>query len=95
MRTVGGRGNALKFLKKFADFLEEYNGVLTGGSPEGRIKALVVNEEENPVVREFYQKIKTAFDPDGLFSPGVKLESDVKKFVKHLRVEPLAGITEE
>ena len=95
MRTIGGRGNALKFLKKFTDFLESYDGILTGGSPEGRIKALVVNEEENPTVHEFYKKIRTAFDPDGIFSPGVKLDSDVKKFVKHLRTESLEGITEE
>ena len=94
LSTVTGRGNALKFLKKFADFLEDYSGVLTGGSPEGRIKALVVNSEEDPKVREFYLKIKAAFDPEGIFNPGVKLESDVKKFVKHLRTEVLTGATD-
>ena len=95
MSTITGRQNALKFLKRFADFLKEYDGVLTGGSPEGRIKALVVNQEEEPTVHEFYQKVKETFDPDGIFSPGVKLESDVKKFVRHLRTEVLEGITED
>lgn len=95
MSTITGRGNTLKFLKKFAEFLEQYDGILTGGSPEGRIKALVVNDEEEPVIHEFYQKIRTAFDPEGIFSPGVKLQSDVKKFVKHLRTEPLEGITDK
>ncbi|MBQ7041055.1 FAD-binding oxidoreductase [Candidatus Saccharibacteria bacterium] len=93
--SATGRGNALKFLKRFAEFLEEYDGILTGGSPEGRIKALVVNSEEDPAVREFYEKIKAAFDPDGLFSPDVKLNSDVKKFVKYLRSEVLEGITDQ
>lgn len=95
MSTVTGRGNALKFLKKFADFLKEHDGVLTGGSPEGRIKALVVNGEEDPKVHDFYLKIKEAFDPEKLFNPGVKLESDVKKFVKHLRTEVLSEITDD
>ncbi|MBQ9029195.1 FAD-binding oxidoreductase [Candidatus Saccharibacteria bacterium] len=95
MNTIAGRQDALKFLKKFADYLVEYDGVLTGGSPEGRIKALVVNQEENPTVHQFYQDIKAAFDPENIFSPGVKLESDVKKFVKHLRTEVLQGITED
>ena len=95
LSSATGRGNALKFLKKFAEFLEEHDGILTGGSPEGRIKALVVNGEEDPATRDFYQKIKTAFDPDGLLNPGVKLESDVKKFVKYLRSEVLEGITDQ
>ncbi len=94
MSTATGRSNALKFLKKFAEFLAEYGGVLTGGSPEGRIKALVVNSEEDPKVHEFYLKIKEVFDPDGIMNPGVKLESDVKKFVKHLRTEVLEGVTD-
>lgn len=94
LSTATGRGNALKFLKKFAEFLSQHDGVLTGGSPEGRIKALVVNSEENPKVHGFYLKIKETFDPEGIMNPGVKLESDVKKFVKHLRTEVLEGVTD-
>lgn len=94
MSTVAGRGNALKFLKNFAEFLDEYDGVLTGGSPEGRIKALVVNSEEDPKVHDFYMKIKEVFDPEDIMNPEVKLKSDVKKFVKHLRTEALEGVTD-
>ena len=95
LNNATGRANTLKFLKRFAEFLKEYDGILTGGSPEGRIKALVVNSEEDPLLHEFYQKIKTAFDPDDIFSPDVKLNSDVKKFVKYLRAETLEGITDQ
>ena len=94
MTSILGRQNSLKFLKRFTEFLASYDGILTGGSPEGRIKALVVNNTTDPKESEFYHALKKIFDPDGLFNPGVKLDTDVKVFVKHLRTEPLAGATQ-
>lgn len=94
LSTNTGRTNALKFLKAFTDYLEKHGGILTGGSPEGRLKALVVNQTMDPNEMEFYKKIKAIFDPDNILNPEVKLKTNVKSFVKHLRTDHLIGVTE-
>ena len=60
-------------------------GSLTGGSPEGRIKAVIVNPEYDADVKALYQSIKTVFDPKNILNPDAKLGADLKNVVKHLR----------
>ena len=60
-------------------------GSLTGGSPEGRIKAVIVNPEYDADVKALYQSIKTAFDPKNILNPDAKLGADLRNVVKHLR----------
>jgi FAD/FMN-containing dehydrogenase len=60
-------------------------GSLTGGSPEGRIKAVIVNPEYDADVKALYQNIKTVFDPKNILNPDAKLGADLKNVVRHLR----------
>lgn len=85
----------VKFLKDFAFLLDTYGGALSGGAPEGRIKAIITNRNLPSNEQEVYQKIKDILDPRGIFNPNVKLGSDSRSVVRHLREEYNAGITTE
>lgn len=61
------------------------SGSLTGGSPEGRIKAVVTNTAFNPEEKSLYESIKQIFDPNGLLNPDAKLGTNLKNTVSHLR----------
>ncbi len=92
LTTVAGRQFAMKFLREFGGLLSVYEGSLTGGSAEGRTKAIVSNQNFSDAEFELYSRIKTIFDPYGIFAPDIKLGSEVKAVVKALRTSSLEDI---
>ena len=60
-------------------------GTLTGGSPEGRVKAIVTNAELLESDGKRYMEIKKIFDPNGILNPDVKLGANSKFTLTHLR----------
>ena len=79
---------ACEFLSLGSSIIVKHNGSLTGGSPEGRIKALITNRHLGDAEKELYQSIKTAFDPHGILSPSVKLGANTNFTVHHFRTTP-------
>lgn len=72
-------------LLKAGNFIiERRGGSLTGGSPEGRVKAIVTNDSLSPEEKKLYQTVKAAFDPNGILNPAVKLGADAKFTLSHL-----------
>lgn len=49
------------------------SGTLSGEHGDGRLRAPLVERMFGPEVTELFQKVKQAFDPDGIFNPGIKL----------------------
>ncbi|MBP5205135.1 FAD-binding oxidoreductase [Candidatus Saccharibacteria bacterium] len=94
LNSVEGRQFVLKFLKEFDDLVREHGGSITGGTPEGRLKALVTNSLHTEEELELYQRIKDTFDPKNIFNPGVKLGANETDIVRHIRTSYLSGIVE-
>lgn len=78
------------FLKAGAYVISRQGGTLTGGTPEGRLKAVAVNGEMLDSARELYSQIKEIFDPNNILNPDVKLGADSRFTLTHFRDAELA-----
>ncbi len=78
---------ATAFLRAGAYVIERQGGSLTGGSPEGRVKAMVTNGGLGPEEIELYNAIKNTFDLYGIMNPAVKLGADARYTLRHFRNE--------
>ena len=85
LNTVEGRQMVINFVKDLNSLLEEHGGSLTGGAPEGRLKAMVTNENLTEEEVELYNKIKDIFDPAKIFNPEIKLGAISSSTIRHLR----------
>lgn len=81
-----------KFEQRFAAFLQAMDiiirrqeGSIAGGTPEGRVKALVTNKYMSQEEKALYKEVKAAFDPNNIMNPDVKLGTDNTFTLKHLK----------
>lgn len=92
LNSVEGRQTVLKFIKDLDSLLHEHGGSLTGGAPEGRLKATVTNDHLSEQEKALYQEIKDIFDPESIFNPEVKLGAVNNQTVRHLRTHYLESV---
>lgn len=78
------------FLRAGAYIINRQGGTLAGGTPEGRLKAVVTNTEMLDAAKELYGQIKEIFDPNNVLNPDVKLGADSRFTLTHLRDAELA-----
>ena len=76
---------AISFIRAGAYVIKRRNGELAGGAPEGRIKALITNDEMMADQMALYAGIKNIFDKYEILNPGVKLGADATYTVRHFR----------
>ena len=76
---------AATFLKAGAFIVDRQGGKITGGAPEGRLKAVVSNIEMPDAERGLYEGIKNIFDRNGILNPDVKLGANSKFTLTHFR----------
>lgn len=76
---------AVTFLRTGAFVINRQSGALTGGTPEGRVKALVTNIEMSEDKKKFYTELKKIFDRYDIMNPDVKLGADARFTLRHLR----------
>ena len=89
LNTVEGRQFILKFVNDFDSLLREHSGSITGGAPEGRLKAIVADRNFSDDEVKLYTTIKDIFDPEQIFSPDIKLGATTNATVRHLRTSYL------
>ncbi len=75
------------FLRAGAYIIERNGGQISGGTPEGRIKAVVVNEKMPEDEKELYAEIKKVFDPNDVLNPDIKLGASSRFTLTHFRKE--------
>ena len=73
------------FLRAGAYIINRQGGALTGGTPEGRLKAVVANTETLESERKLYEDIKEIFDPNDILNPDAKLGANSRFTLTHLR----------
>lgn len=76
---------ATTFLRAGAYIISRHGGELAGGTPEGRLKAVVTNVEMPEDERKLYENLKKIFDPNGILNPDVKLGANSKFTLTHFR----------
>jgi FAD/FMN-containing dehydrogenase len=76
---------AVTFLRTGAFIVNRQGGTITGGSPEGRIKAIVTNAEMSEEEKKLYSELKAIFDHYDIMNPGVKLSADPAFTLRHFR----------
>ncbi len=80
------------FLRAGAYIIDRQDGELAGGTPEGRLKAVVTSTEMKDAERELYLKIKEIFDQNNVLSPDIKLGASSKFTLTHFRNSSLPKI---
>ena len=83
---------AVAFLRSGAYVINRQGGSLTGGSPEGRVKAIVTNAEMLESERNLYLAIKAIFDRYDSMNPNVKLGANARFTITHFRTTGSAKI---
>ena len=73
------------FLRAGAYVIERQGGKLTGGTPEGRLKAIVTNTEMHEPEKALYEEIKRIFDQNNILGSDIKLGASSKFTLTHLR----------
>ena len=76
---------ALTLMKAGVFVINRQGGSLVGGTPEGRVKALVVNDSLDSARKDFYLKIKDTFDPNHILAPDIKLGANKDFTLRHFR----------
>lgn len=59
--------------QKFSTLVKSFGGALSGEHGDGRIRAPYLREQVGDEVYQAFQKLKSLFDPDNRFNPGVIL----------------------
>lgn len=80
------------FLRAGAYVIDRQDGELAGGTPEGRLKAVVTSAEMKDAERELYLKIKEIFDQNNVLSPDIKMGASSKFTLTHFRDSSLPKI---
>ena len=83
---------AVAFLRTGAYIINRQSGALTGGSPEGRVKAIVTNEELLENEKNLYLAIKAIFDRYDIMNPQAKLGASARFTITHFRTTSSARI---
>ena len=85
LETTEGRQLMMQILKAVSSLISSCHGSFTGGSPEGRTKALVVNSNLDEQHQKLFDEIKKAFDPNRVLNPDIKLGADARSIVRYVR----------
>lgn len=78
---------ATAFLRAGDFVISRQGGTIAGGTPEGRVKAVVTNASMPELERQLYNEVKQAFDRYDIMNPGIKLGADARYTLRHLRSE--------
>ena len=72
--------------------IDRQSGDLTGGTPEGRLKAVVTNAEMSDSEKKLYEEIKKIFDQNNVLNPDIKLGATSKFTLTHFRDSALPKV---
>ena len=85
LEEEGFSKKATSFLRAGAYIIDRQGGKLAGGTPEGRLKAVVTNTELSEPKKKLYEEIKEIFDKNGILNPDIKLGASSKFTLTHFR----------
>lgn len=90
--SLDDRKKMIEFLKLYTQLVESCQGSITGNGPEGQVKALMTTRELSDSERQLYESIKSAFDPQNILNPQVKLGAKTRDILRYLRTQEKGGV---
>ena len=91
LEEEGFSKKATNFLRAGAYIIDRQGGKLAGGTPEGRLKAVVTNADMPQARIDLYNEIKKIFDQNEILNPDVKLGASSKFTLTHFRDKNIAS----
>jgi len=82
------RDRVERILVDVTDLVSKLNGTLTGEHGDGRLRTPLLNRVWNSEERRRFAIIKEAFDPSGVFNPGVKIPLPGQRAVDVVKYDP-------
>ena len=86
------RKKVVTFLKTGAYIINRQGGSITGGAPEGRVKAIVTNDDLPESEKQLYIAIKKIFDRYDILNSSSKLGANTNFTITHFRTSGSAKI---
>ena len=86
------RKKVVTFLKTGAYIINRQGGSITGGAPEGRVKAIVTNDDLSESEKQLYIAIKKIFDRYDILNSSSKLGANTNFTIAHFRTSGSAKI---
>ena len=85
-KKVSERQKILQLLSELAQIVDKHNGSFAGFGGDGRLKANFIYKNLPDDEKQLYAKVKSIFDPSGIFNPGVKAEVQPKELAAELNM---------
>ena len=92
LSQVNDRKQLLRFLQQFGKLVTDSNGSLCGGSAEGQVQALMVNQNISARTLNLYHQIKTLFDPNNILNPKIKQGASLANLARFMRTSAQIGL---
>lgn len=77
-----------RILVDTTDLIARLGGTLSGEHGDGRLRAPLLPHVRSPRELNLYQAVKRAFDPRGVFNPGVKIALDGQRAIDGVKYDP-------
>lgn len=81
LKSVGNKQKVFRLLGSITKLLNNIDGILCAGEGEGRVKSPFAYQTINPELINLFEQIRTAFDSNHIFNPGVKEPIALKDIV--------------
>ena len=92
LSQVNDRKQLLRFLQQYSKLIYDSNGNLCGGSAEGQVQALIVNQNTSARTLNLYHQIKTLFDPHNILNPKIKQGASLANVARFMRISAQIGL---
>ena len=92
LSQVADRKQVLRFLQQYSKLVADSGGNLCGGSAEGQVQALMVNQVTPAKTLDLYHRIKTLFDPENILNPKIKQGANLANLARFMRTSPQIGL---
>jgi FAD/FMN-containing dehydrogenase len=88
VRLPEWRAQAEALLDEVTSLIASLRGTLAGEHGDGRLRAPLARRTWSHDAMELFASVKRAFDPNGVFNPGVKLATDKQRSLEEVKYDP-------
>ena len=88
VREPEWRGRVEGLLDEVTTLVASLKGTLAGEHGDGRLRAPLASRTWSDEAMELFTSVKRAFDPAGVFNPGVKVPLDHQRAIEEVKYDP-------
>jgi FAD/FMN-containing dehydrogenase len=85
---LGWRGDLSSILSEVVKLTAQLGGTLTAEHGDGRLRTPLLKRVWSPEAVALFAMVKTAFDPDNIFNPGVKVPQPSQRPIVDVKYDP-------